>query len=200
MSTACECPALVPGGLAIPVSLATALMQYATNDPTHPHISGLGMDAGMLCATDGLTGIRVHGLATGDTPALQDTHDHAWWPGAVVKEAISVARALAVVRASKPTLFLAWSECGTTDMHYPPLDRIFTHELSVKRTPTGIVGLDGTLLARLQKVCEAVQGRRHKDARAHTVRLDVAGPNDPVFAFVQGATIAVEVVIMPVRL
>jgi hypothetical protein len=185
-------PALVPGGLSCPVPLAVALMQFTTADPTRVHMSGLGMDAGRLSATDGLTGARVHGLAKGDTHPLQDTHDGAWWPGAVVKEAIGIARA-----SKKPAIFLAWSECGTTDMRYPPLAQCMAF---MHGKPTGTIGIDATLLARLQKVCEAIQGRRLKDCSAHAVKFSFGDDCDPVIAFVQGKALAVEVVIMPVRL
>lgn len=190
----CGIPALVPGGLQVPLVLAAALMPFACKDPTRTHLSGLGFEDGHVCATDGLSGVRVLGLDPGG--GRPKDHDAVWWHGDVVRDAIARSR-----EAKSATIFLAWSECDASGRKYAPLSQVIPN-LNQHGKPSGEVGLDGTILGRLQKLCEAVQGRRQKDCTVHSVAFAFGAPLDPVLLTIEGRRGApsIQVVIMPVRL
>lgn len=189
----CGIPALVPGGLQVPLVLAAALMPFACKDPTRTHLSGLGFEDGHVCATDGLSGVRVLGLDPGG--GRPKDHDAVWWHGDVVRDAIARSR-----EAKSATIFLAWSECDGSGRKYAPLSQVMASHL--RGPATGAVGLDGTILGRLQKLCEAVQGRRGRDVVAHSIEFAIGAPTDPVLCTIEGRRGApsIQVVIMPVRL
>ena len=62
-------PTHTDDALIVPVALADALMQFASSDPTRFRITGLGLDACHLSATDGHTCARAMGCDPGTAKA-----------------------------------------------------------------------------------------------------------------------------------
>lgn len=188
-------PTHTDDALIVPIELAAALMQFASDDPARPHMSGLGLDACHIGATDGHTCARAMGCDPGTAKAPPASRDRSCWSGEYVETAIKVAKA-----TKSPTIALAWS--ARLDAEFPPLEQVVPGARTIACSEA--VGQCAEYLARLVKVAHAVQGgRRTSRSAAQPVALEhAAGPLDPVVWRVPGLNGSpdVQVVIMPVRL
>lgn len=188
-------PTHTDDALIVPVALADALMQFASDDPTRSYMTGLGLDECYLSATDGHTAARVIGCDPGGVKTTPSVCDRSCWSGEYVETAIRVAKA-----TRSPTIALAWS--ARLDAKFPPLEQVVPGARTIACSET--IGQCAEYLARLVKVAHAVQGgRRASQGAGQPVALEhAAGPLDPVVWRVPGleGSPDVQVVIMPVRL
>ncbi len=174
-------------GITIPTKLAEALMQFACQDTTRFHMSGLGLDdEANLSATDGHTMARVLTCDPGGTQPM--TRAQACWEGSYVTTQIKVAKA-----TKSATIELAWDKLISAQ--FPPCSKVSPTKRAVKSA----FGFNPRYLARLVKVAEAL-GSSKRDMRGVKLVSATAELDPVVFECENGDGVKVEVVVMPMRM
>lgn len=172
-----------PEALCLPLDVARACMVFASEDMTRPHLTGIGVDQGFVCATDGHTAVRF--LAPGDD-SRTDYHGRHW-SGPTVVGQIAAARA-----AKLESVTLPWSACIPAPSRYPPVHAVTPRPRVKAGAP---VGVDARYLGRLETVVKAC-GRGI--SRVDLVSL--GDPLDPLRFDVKGPVAEAHVTIMPMRI
>lgn len=186
-----------PLGVTLDIALATALLSFACEDGTRPHLCGLGIGKGSG-GTRWIAGTDGHALARTLLTGTDAPRADACYPAATVEKLIKVAK---LDGATTITLTPAMWIDGVS---FPPLDQVVP---SPGIELNAITSLAGHLVARASKASitlSAAHGRPPHHALPLTVRA--LGPLDParLDIFAEGndrppAAALVEIVIMPMR-
>lgn len=169
-----------PAHVEISLAVATALLRFATKDPTRP--IGVGVDKACLCATDGHR--LVSFPPTGCTPIHATAYHGRRWARSYVETLLKVAKA-----KKEPTIKL---ELAKQEDGFPPVDQVMPKYALESRDPSDSIGLNPEHLADLAPVAKACD--------AAGVRLSQAsGSLDPVGFHVDGPDLQARVIIMPMR-
>lgn len=173
----------------VTISLATAkvLLAFCSDDPTRPHVS-VGVNKGILCATDGHAAIRLF-YAPAD-PSLEGRV----WARATIDTAIKVARAMKLDAITlHPKDAIAGVQCLPISQVCPAWD---SHKITSGHE------VNPALLGRMSLACEAYENRNGGKSRARTgaTLVHSADPLDPIVYWIGcGTDLGVEIVIMPMR-
>lgn len=171
------------GSVHMSVSVAKALLAFASKDATRTHLCGVGLsrnDVGaVIAATDGHTLVSF--------PMVEESpfsHDRRVWSRQYVETQMKIAQ------ATKSDVVLEYG-CLTEGSAFPPVAQV---EPKAQVTLKSAIGLDAKYLARLDLVTKACDAKgallSSLTGELNPIRFDVSGR--------EGQT--ARVTIMPMRL
>lgn len=167
--------------IVVSLDVAAALVAFASKDETRLS-TGIGVDKGSLCATDGHRAIAFEPNATYTQGPWQGRR----WTRAQVETAIKVAKA-----QKSPEIRLELEQAPAQT--FAPIWRVVPdYGLEIPKRTTAI-GIDPALIADLGKVAKACDC---KGVQLTQAKSDL----DPIGFQVQGPAHSARVVVMPMRI
>jgi hypothetical protein len=179
--------------ITISVATAKALLAFAGTDPTRPQVA-IGVDSGLLCATDGHTAIRFFHV---DRAALEPYEGRVW-------SAESVATAIKVARARKePTIDLRLAD-ALPGYQLPPVAKVCpswaSHRIADDQGP---VSVSPAYLGRMGAAIDAITAHNGGAQVSGAYMVHYSAPLEPIVYWLpldgDGLRLGAEVVIMPRR-
>lgn len=188
-------------GLSLSAAVARAVLAFAATDPTLRHVSGLGIDEGDVCATDGHAAVRFEKCAI-DDGAPAPTR----WNGRVFAR----RKVEAALKAAGPrgVVVLQWADLEPSEITFAQLSKV---EPKAGVRDEGLpIGWSPELLARIEVAAKACRREREKGELGEpllppAMLVSLGGHLDPCRYEIGGASWAntahtAQVTIMPVNM